>query len=407
VRPLTIRNEVRILVVDDDEAIRILLESRLRSIGHEIDTASNGLEAWERLAHESFDLLVCDWNMPVMDGVELCRRIRHADWGSYVYVILCTAMNQKADFLAGMEAGADDFVVKPIDFADLRVRVRAAERILQLQSELSAQNKSLRELYGKLRSAYDTIERDLEAAASMQAALLPKKIEFHESIRLDWLLIPSLYLAGDMLNYFLVDGNKLVFYHLDVAGHGIPAALLSVTLNRLLMPIPGSPIAKTGATGVPGTLNSPQDVVSELNERFQSADDTYFTMVYGVLDTDSRALTFCQAGHPGPLLLSPNGELRRLGEGGFPVGMMPEMKYDQNHITLPAGDKLILYSDGIPECINLSGHRYTEENLFAVLKRCARSSVGDLVEAVRADVMNWHGESELSDDVSLLVMESL
>lgn len=405
--PLTIRSEVRILVVDDDEAIRILLGSRLRSIGHEIDTASNGLEAWERLTRESFDLLVCDWNMPVMDGVELCRRIRHADWGSYVYVILCTAMNQKADFLAGMEAGADDFVVKPIDFADLRVRVRAAERILQLQSELSAQNKSLRELYGKLRSAYDTIERDLEAAASMQAALLPKKAEFQESIRLDWLLIPSLYLAGDMLNYFLVDGNKLVFYHLDVAGHGIPAALLSVTLNRLLMPIPGSPIAKPAAAGAPETLNSPQDVVSELNERFQSTDDAYFTMVYGVLDTDSRALTFCQAGHPSPVLLSPDGELRRLGEGGFPVGMMPEMKYDQNRTTIPAGDKLILYSDGIPECINQSGLRYTEENLFAVLKRCARSSVGDLVEAVRADIVNWRGESELSDDVSLLVMESL
>jgi phosphoserine phosphatase RsbU/P len=398
---------VRILVVDDDEAIRILLGSRLRGMGHEIDTASNGLEAWERLERESFDLLVCDWNMPLMDGVELCRRIRHAEWGSYVYVILCTAMNQKADFLAGMEAGADDFVVKPIDFADLRVRVRAAERILQLHFELSAQNKSLRELYSKLRSAYDTIERDLEAAASMQAALLPKKTEFHESIRLDWLLIPSLYLAGDMLNYFLVDGNKLVFYHLDVAGHGIPAALLSVTLNRLLMPIPGSPIAKTGATGVPETLNSPQDVVSELNDRFQSTDDTYFTMVYGVLDTDSRVVTFCQAGHPGPLLLSPDGELQRLGEGGFPVGMMPQMKYDQNRATLPSGGKLILYSDGIPECINQSGSRYTEENLFAVLKRCARASVGELVEAVRADIVNWRGESELSDDVSLLVMESL
>ena len=132
--------------MDDDEAIRILLGSRLRGMGHQIDTASNGLEAWERLERESFDLLVCDWNMPLMDGVELCRRIRHAEWGSYVYVILCTAMNQKADFLAGMEAGADDFVVKPIDFADLRVRVRAAERILQLHFELSAQNKSLREL---------------------------------------------------------------------------------------------------------------------------------------------------------------------------------------------------------------------------------------------------------------------
>jgi phosphoserine phosphatase RsbU/P len=175
----------------------------------------------------------------------------------------------------------------------------------------------------------------------------------------------------------------------------------------LLMPIPGSPIAKTGATGVPETLNSPQDVVSELNDRFQSTDDTYFTMVYGVLDTDSRVVTFCQAGHPGPLLLSPDGELQRLGEGGFPVGMMPQMKYDQNRATLPSGGKLILYSDGIPECINQSGSRYTEENLFAVLKRCARASVGELVEAVRADIVNWRGESELSDDVSLLVMESL
>lgn len=398
---------MRILVVDDDEAIRILLSARLRSLGHEIDTAVNGLEAWDQLTRKSFDLLICDWNMPLMSGVELCRRIRHTEPSSYVYVILCTAMNQKADFLAGMEAGADDFVVKPIDFADLRVRIRAAERIIQLHSELSAQNKSLRELYGKLRTAYDTIERDLEAAAGMQTALLPSKSELHENIRLDWLLIPSLYLAGDMLNYFLVDGRKLIFYHLDVAGHGIPAALLSVTLNRLLMPVPGSPIAKGSSPDLPQSLASPQEVVTELNNRFQSSDDTYFTMIYGIFDADSRAVTFCQAGHPNPLLLSSRGELKRLGEGGFPVGMMPSMTYDQSQVTLSRGDKLVLYSDGIPECLNQSGKRYTEASLFAALKRHPQSSAAELVEAVREDIVRWRGESELSDDVSLLVMESL
>jgi sigma-B regulation protein RsbU (phosphoserine phosphatase) len=398
---------VRILVVDDDEAIRILLSVRLRSLGHEIDAAVNGVAAWEKLTRESFDLLICDWNMPLMDGVELCRRIRHDDRISYVYVILCTAMNQKADFLAGMEAGADDFVVKPIDFADLRVRIRAAERIIHLHSELSAQNKSLRELYAKLRTAYDTIERDLEAAAGMQTALLPPKAELHQRIRLDWLLMPSLFLAGDMLNYFLIDGRKLVFYHLDVAGHGIPAALLSVTLNRLLMPVPGSPIAKSGSPDLPQSLASPQEVVAELNNRFQSSDDTYFTMVYGILDTDSRSVTFCQAGHPSPVLLSSQGELKRLGDGGFPVGMMPSMTYDQNRVTLPAGDKLVLYSDGIPECLNQSGQRYTEENLFAALRRHQRSSAAELVQAIRDDIVHWRGESELSDDVSLLVMEAL
>jgi phosphoserine phosphatase RsbU/P len=398
---------VRILVVDDDDAIRILLGGRLQNLGHQIETASNGSEAWDVLSDKSFDLLICDWNMPVMNGVELCRRVRHAEWGSYLYVILCTAMNQKADFLAGMEAGADDFVVKPIDFADLRVRVRAAERIIQLQLELSAQNKSLRELYGKLRTAYDTIERDLEAAAGMQTALLPPKTELKNRIRLDWMLIPSRYLAGDMLNYFLVDGSKLVFYHLDVAGHGIPAALLSVTLNRLLMPVPGSPIAHGSSNGFPAKLASPKDVVTELNDRFQSSDDTYFTMVYGVMDTDSRALTFCQAGHPSPLLLTARGELKVIGEGGFPVGMMPAMAYDQNQLTLMPGDKFVLYSDGIPECMNQGGLRYTEETLFAALRHCSHSSADQVVQLVREDIVNWRGENELSDDVSLLVMESL
>jgi sigma-B regulation protein RsbU (phosphoserine phosphatase) len=398
---------VRILVVDDDEAIRILLTSRLRSLGHELATAADGSQAWELLAQQPFDLVVCDWNMPAMNGLELCRRIRQSEWPSYLYVILCTAMNQKADFLAGMEAGADDFVVKPIDFADLRVRVRAADRILRLQSELSAQNKSLRELYDKLSTAYGTIERDLEAAAAMQVALLPKKKEIHPAVRLDWLLMPSLYLAGDMLNYFLVGENQLVFYQLDVAGHGIPAALLSVTLNRLLMPLPGSPILKSGSREPSVTLAEPRDVVSELNGRFQSADDTYFTMVYGILDTETRVVRFCQAGHPGPLVLSAGGELKKLGEGGFPVGMMPDMDYDQTSDKLVPGDKLILYSDGIPECLNESGRRYQELSLYAVLRRAARCAAGELVQEVRADILKWRGTTELSDDVSLLVMESL
>lgn len=398
---------MRILVVDDDEAIRILLESRLRGFGHRIETASDGLEAWDRLHRERFDLLICDWNMPVMDGVELCRRIRKTEWGSYVYVILCTSMNQKSDFLAGMEAGADDFVVKPIDFADLRVRVRAAERVIQLQSELSMQNTSLRELYGKLRTAYDTIERDLEAAAAMQTALLPQKAVIGGRIRLDWLLLPSLFLAGDMLNYFLVDDGKLIFYHLDVAGHGIPAALLSVTLNRLLMPVPGSPIAKFGPAQAPEMLAAPKEVVTELNERFQDNGDSYFTMVYGVFDTGTRSLTFSQAGHPGPLVVSSGGEVRRVGEGGFPVGLMPEMTYDQTHVTLEDGDKLVIYSDGIPECMNAKGERYGEESLFQVLKRSAGCPAADFVKAVRDDITDWRGEKELTDDVSMLVLESL
>jgi sigma-B regulation protein RsbU (phosphoserine phosphatase) len=398
---------VRILVVDDDEAIRILLASRLRTLGHEIDTASDGSEAWGKLTSQRSDLLVCDWNMPVMTGLELCRKIRESDWPSYVYVILCTSMNQKADFLAGMEAGADDFIVKPVDFADLRVRIRAAERMLELQRELSSQNQNLREVYGKLRGAYDTIERDLQVAAAMQLELLPKKAELNRRVNLDWLFIPSLFLAGDMLNYFMFDEERLVLYHLDVAGHGIPAALLSVMLNRLLLPFPGSPIAAIDSGGKLGHLLPPDQVVAGLNRRFQSTTDSYFTMIYGIFETSSRKLTFCQAGHPGPVLLSPGGKLRRLGSGGFPVGMMPDMEYEQQSTRLKRGDRIIFYSDGIPECLNPNGSRYSEQNLFNILRGCGPYPLSQMLDSVRDDVARWRGDAELSDDLSLLAMECL
>ena len=397
---------MRILVVDDDQAMCLLLVSRLHALGHYVEAASNGEEAWATLESRQFDLLVCDWNMPVMNGIELCRKIRSSEWPSYVYVILCTAMNQKADFLAGMEAGADDFIVKPVEFADLDVRVRAAQRLLDLQSELAAQNRNLRELYGKLRAAYDTIESNLQAAAAAQLQLLPKKHALHRSVNLEWLLIPSLFLAGDMLNYFLFGDDKLVFYHLDVAGHGIPAALLSVMLNRILMPIEGSPISRTGQSSKPTVLVPPAEVVSELNRRFQAADDSYFTMLYGVFDLASRELSFCQAGHPGPLVLSPSGSLTRLGKGGFPVGLMPDMEYEEENITLQPGDRLISYSDGITECLNRDGERFSEDNLLTTLRQCAGGTVEHLVTAIRDDIGRWRDDAPLSDDLSLLALES-
>jgi phosphoserine phosphatase RsbU/P len=396
---------VRILVVDDDPAIRLLLGAKLASWGHTITSAANGSEAWQILTAGAFDVVVSDWNMPVMDGLELCRRIRGAQWPNYIYIILCTAMNQKADFLAGMETGADDFAVKPVDFADLHVRIRAAQRILDLQTKLADQNASLRDLYDKLNNAYQTIARDLEAAATMQLQLLPEKMETNYPVNLDWLMIPSHFLAGDMLNYFMAGPTTLVFYHLDVSGHGIPAALLSVTLNRLLVLTPGSPIV-TGTNGFSAySVVPPAEVVTELNRRFQSSGDSYFTMIYGLFDTVSGRLKFCQAGHPGPILLAKSGDTTLLGRGGFPVGLMPDMEYDEVSVQLEAGDRLILYSDGFPECQNTNGDRYSEEKLVEVLKRNYTEPLKGLIHAVREDVSNWRGGGTFDDDLSLLVME--
>jgi len=141
---------MKVLIAEDDPISRLLLQGHLQKWGHEVTAATTGAEAWRLFEGATFPLVVSDWMMPEMDGPELVRRIRACQRPGYVYVILLTARTQKADVVQGMEAGADDFVTKPFDREELRVRVRAGERIVQLEHTLAEQNLALREAQAAL-----------------------------------------------------------------------------------------------------------------------------------------------------------------------------------------------------------------------------------------------------------------
>jgi signal transduction histidine kinase len=141
---------VKVLIAEDDAVSRHLLQSYLQQWGHEVAAAPDGEAAW-RLFHEGdFPLVLSDWVMPEVDGLELIRRIRACPSGAYVYIILLTAKSQKQDVIEGLEAGANDFVTKPFDRGELRVRLRAGERIIELERTLEAQNRALREAQAAL-----------------------------------------------------------------------------------------------------------------------------------------------------------------------------------------------------------------------------------------------------------------
>lgn len=125
---------MRILIVDDDLMALEMLRHALARAGHEVVSASNGVEAMQVLDTGSCRLVISDWTMPEMDGVELCRRIRAADAGGYVYIILLTARNSQEDTVEGLSAGADDFMPKPFNPTELMLRVRIGERILSLET---------------------------------------------------------------------------------------------------------------------------------------------------------------------------------------------------------------------------------------------------------------------------------
>jgi phosphoserine phosphatase RsbU/P len=395
---------MRILVAEDDRATRFLLCTWLESWGHEATAVEDGEQAWDRLNAQHFDIVVSDWTMPKLDGIELCRRIRSTANSFYRYVVLCTGRDRHDDVATGLEAGADDFLVKPVNPTELRARLHAAERILNLQSNLEERNRSLASVNRELTDAYQKIRRDLHAAAEMQERLLPLRLK-EPDLQVDWLVLPSTILAGDTLGYFTVEGDRfLVFYHLDVSGHGVPAALLSVTLNRMLSPAIGSS-RLYAREHTKGAAFIPAEVVTELNRLFQSLDDEYFTLIYGLLDLESGEVRMCQAGHPTPIRVSAAGEIAMVGEGGFPVGLWPDMRYDEVRVQLERRDRLILYSDGIVECTNADGEAFSLDRLKAVLVEHKDAPLPQLKDAVCSRLTEWNGSSDFGDDVSMLMVE--
>jgi sigma-B regulation protein RsbU (phosphoserine phosphatase) len=399
--------KMKILLVDDDTVARSLLSLLLQQQGHEVVEATDGRHAWNLLQQGEISFLLSDWLMPNLAGVDLCRRIRDACLDRYIYVILCTSKGAKSDLIEGMDAGADDFLVKPISPEELRVKVRAGERVLCLQQGLADKNRELARTNSRLQSAHQVIENDLRAAALMQRRLLPSPALLAHGVRCAWRLQPSGYLAGDTFNLFAMSEQQVGFYLLDVSGHGVPAAMLSVTLSMMLTPdaTAGNPLKRYNRDREAFELLSPGEAIRLLNQRFQSKDDSYFTMIYGLFDTASSVLSLAQAGHPGPILIKKAGEVIVLGSGGMPVGLWPEIEFDCFDISADHGDRLLLYSDGVTECANLDGEAFGENRLLAYLEQWAAEPLDELLGGLLTEIKTWRAIPDFSDDVSLLAIE--
>jgi phosphoserine phosphatase RsbU/P len=401
------RHRMKILLVDDDTVARSILSELLRLQGHEVVEATDGQLAWELVKRGEISFIVSDWLMPNLPGVDLCRKIRAAALDHYIYVILCTSKAARSDLIEGMDAGADDFLVKPISPEELRVKVRAGERVLHLQQGLADNNRELATINRRLESAHKLIEDDLKAAAWMQTRLLPSPAMLAHGVRCEWRLEPSGYVAGDTFNFFAMGEQHVGFYLLDVSGHGVPAAMLSVTLSMLLTPdeTAGNPLKRYNREHEAFELLSPGDAIRVLNQRFQSKDDQYFTIVYGLFDTGSSTLSLAQAGHPGPILISKAGDTRLLGSGGMPVGLWPDIDFDCFDIPTGHGDRLLLYSDGVTECMNLQGEAFGEDRLLAYLQQWATQPLDALLGGLLTEIKAWRAVTSLADDVSLLAIE--
>lgn len=398
---------MRILVADGPSGARRQLEICLGEAGHEVVCVADADRAWEILCGDpDISLLVTRGRAPGegpsgLDGMALCRRVRRSQRDRYLPILLLASDDASDDLVPGLHAGADAYLASPLRAAEVQAQLRVAERILELQSRLEARLHDLSDAHARL-------ERHLRAAAAVQAALLPSEPPNVPGIEFAWLYDACELVAGDMFNVFRLDEKHVGLYVLDVSGHGTSAALLSVSLSRVLTPVSQQGgILKRGRPEPPFyEIVSPARVAAELNRRFQLIPQSgqFFTFLYGVLDLENLELRYVRAGHPPPIHVSEGEAVLAEHGGDVPIGVVETAHFEERSLRLHAGDLLLLYTDGVSEARSTAGEEFGVVRMREVLSDSGERGepVALAVETLRKDLRAFTGGARLRDDVTLV-----
>ncbi|KNG93905.1 PP2C family protein-serine/threonine phosphatase [Pseudaestuariivita atlantica] len=401
----------RVLVADDSRLQRKILVASLKRWGFEVVEAETGRDALDKCRDVLPDLVLSDWMMPEMDGLEFCTAFRDLCGDQhYGYFILLTSKAEKEEIARGLESGADDFLSKPFDASELRARIRAGDRLVAMHKQLSEQNAVVQDTLTELKSVYDALDRDIANARKIQEALVPSRTGDFGKGRVSLLLKPCGHIGGDLVGMFSPGHGMVGFYGVDVSGHGITSAMMTARVGGYLSPThPEQNIAMVRRMDRFFALLPPGEVAEMLNDRFtmDTGVEEYFTMAYAVVDQSNGRMRAIQAGHPYPMVIRADGSHEFVGDGGVPLGLMPNVEFAEFEVNLSPGDKVLFYSDGFSEATMRNGEMLEQEGMSRLLAKCDLSASG--VEIL--DDLYWYlnqcldPEIGIDDDVSAALYE--
>jgi len=381
------KDEGAILIVDDDETSREMLARRLRRSGYVVSAVASGLHALSLARRQEFDLVLLDMIMPGLDGFQVLAKFKAEPGLREIPVVMLSALDEENGIARCIEMGAEDYLSKPFNPVFLRARVGACLDKKRLRDRERATHEAL------VKSQQHLAAELAEAAAYVRSLLPPPLVG---QVETEWCFQPSEQLGGDAFGYHIIDAEHLAVYLLDVCGHGVGAALLSVSVLNTIR-----------SENLPGVdFRRPESVLAGLNRvfRMQHQNNLFFSIWYGVFDVPRRELHFASGGHPPALLLVPglNSEFMTqcLRTDAPAVGCLEETQYAAVVAAVPPGSRLLVFSDGVFEIFQGTDRVGTWMEFVAEFQQVEVRKLRPAERLKRA--LQLRGAAALEDDFSFL-----
>ena len=369
----------RVLVADDQPDIRYALSLLLKSAGYEVRTADGPEAVVRAVADKHADLIVMDLNYTRCtttggEGLNLIGRIRALD--STLPILAMTAWGTVDLAVDAMRKGAADFVQKPWSTTRLLEKVRSL--------------LDLRRLARKART-----EEEVEAgeAVEIQRKLLSFEAPDSRDCEISGMSRTLRFVGGDYCKVDRIADRRFAISIADVAGKGVPGAMLASSLRAAQKPLLGQ---------------QPADLCAAVNAAMTeiTPEGKFISFFYGELDFATKTLTYSNAGHNPPLLVRPDGEVQALGTGGAVLGYFPDWKFEQSQVTLQSGDRLVVFTDGILEAENAARGEFGAERLAHFARQSRHLSASEMQRALLG-MVSAHCDGSFQDDATLVVIAVL
>jgi serine phosphatase RsbU (regulator of sigma subunit) len=392
----------RVLVVDDHEPNRLLLARLLASLDCVIDMAAEGRAALAHLESQPCDLVLLDIMMPVLDGYETLRLLKADDRLRHLPVVVISAVGDMESVARCLEAGADDYLVKPFNPTLLRARVTGC-----------IEKKRLRD---REQAHLQALQGQLHLGRRIQADFLPATLPAVHGWEIGARFQPAEEVAGDLYDVFELHGRRLAFVVADVCDKGFGAALFMALLRTLLRVYPehARPYnpATVGEQGLGRPTLGALTAIERTNEyvmAHHARTNMFASVFFGLLETESNRFLYVNAGHEPPLHVGIGGIKGRLTRTGSVVGAVAGVRYEWREVALERGDTIFIYTDGITEARDPAGAFYSEKRLVERVEGLASAGTGAtaLLEAIEKDVNDHVAGAEPSDDITMLALSWL